>query len=154
MLSASGTGRGPCMQAYACLCIKSVHRKTIVSGESGLLLVLNCGSSSIKYALYEARQDGIERRAAWSGKVEEIGGVSPRHQVSGGAAQPVDLDAARPYSAALDLIRSQVRERLGGRALAAVVHRVVHGGTKYFQPVCIDTPVLDDLRSYIPLAPL
>ena len=44
--------------------------------------------------------------------------------------------------------------RLAGRRLAGVAHRVVHGGSKYFEPVRVDAEVLADLRAYIPLAPL
>lgn len=125
-----------------------------MSGALNLLLVLNCGSSSIKYALYEGGEAGVPRAALWSGKVEGIGGASPGHQESGQPAECISLDAARPYFSALDLIRTRVRQRLGDRSIGAVVHRVVHGGTKYFQPVRIDAAVLKDLRSYIPLAPL
>jgi len=125
-----------------------------VAGESSLLLVLNCGSSSIKYALFETHEGRIPRQSQWSGKVEEIGSPSPTHQVSGQVAEAITLDPQRPYFSALDVIRATVQTRLHGRALDAVVHRVVHGGAKYFQPVHIDADVLADLRSYIPLAPL
>ncbi len=97
-----------------------------------LLLVLNCGSSSIKYALYDA-SDPPPRSAAWRGKVE--------------------LDARSSHEA-LKQIRAQVNERLGNRRLAAVGHRVVHGGSKYSQPTRVDAAVLEDLKRYIPLAPL
>lgn len=125
-----------------------------MAGESSLLLVLNCGSSSIKYALFETHEGRIPRQSQWSGKVEEIGSPSPTHQVSGQVAEAITLDPQRPYFSALDVIRATVQTRLHGRALDAVVHRVVHGGAKYFQPVHIDADVLADLRSYIPLAPL
>ena len=51
-------------------------------------------------------------------------------------------------------IRERVTVRLAGRRLVGVAHRVVHGGSKYFEPVRVDGQVLADLRSYIPLAPL
>ena len=72
------------------------------------------------------------------------------------APGPVALDAAHPYSAALEHIRARVRERMarGGHRIAAVAHRVVHGGAKYQDPVRVDAGVLGDLRGYIPLAPL
>ena len=46
------------------------------------------------------------------------------------------------------------RLALGGHRIAAVAHRVVHGGAKYFDPVRVDAAVLADLKTYIPLAPL
>src|SRR5690606_29181344 len=63
-------------------------------------------------------------------------------------------DDAHPYRAALERIREGVLARLAGRRLAAVAHRVVHGGSRYFQPVRIDAAILADLKTYIPLAPL
>lgn len=98
-----------------------------------LLWVLNCGSSSIKFALYDVL-DPPPRAPAWRGKVE--------------------LDATKTSHAALQDIRAQVNERLGGRRIAAVGHRVVHGGSKYLEPVRVDAEVLADLKRYIPLAPL
>lgn len=122
--------------------------------ESCLLLVLNCGSSSIKYALFETRDGKVPRKGLWSGKVDGIGGDTPRYQEGGESADTIQLDRQRPYHAALMLIRTRVGKRLEGRSIDAVVHRVVHGGSRYFSPVRIDSAVLRDLRSYIPLAPL
>lgn len=125
-----------------------------MSSESRLILVLNCGSSSIKYALYQVHDGTVPKTAFWSGKVDDIGGESTSHQVSDLPAEPIALDRQAPYQDALALIRLRVRQRLGGQSVHAVVHRIVHGGSKYFEPVYIDTDVLADLRSYIPLAPL
>ena len=118
------------------------------------ILVLNCGSSSIKFALFEAGAAEPARRPAWNGKVQGIGGPEPDFGARDVAVAPVPLDAAHPYRAALDLIRRHTLRWLDGRPLAAVAHRVVHGGSKYFQPVRVDARVLADLKSYIPLAPL
>lgn len=125
-----------------------------MSSESCLLLVLNCGSSSIKYALFETCNATVPRKGLWTGKVDGIGGATPTYQESNRTADNIQLDRQRPYHAALLLIRTRVRQRLAGRPIDAVVHRVVHGGAKYFAPVRIDSTVLEDLRSYIPLAPL
>lgn len=95
------------------------------------ILVLNCGSSSIKFALYESHDGEVSRRARWGGKID------------------------RPPSAETFAdLRSRVEAQLGGQPLAAAVHRVVHGGIRHGAPVLIDAAVLEDLRSYIPLAPL
>ncbi len=125
---------------------------TQAAGE--LLLVLNCGSSSIKFALFDAAVSPLPRQPVWSGKVEGISGASPRYEASGEPDATLALDAADPYTGALTHIRGRLQARLGGRRLAAVAHRVVHGGSKYFAPVRVDAAVLADLRSYIPLAPL
>ena len=118
------------------------------------IVVLNCGSSSIKFALFDGSQSALPRTPVWHGKVEGIGTGHATVTVSGAGAEPVSLDAAQPYHAALVHSRRRVEQALGDRRLAAVAHRVVHGGAKYFAPVLVDAAVLADLRSYIPLAPL
>jgi acetate kinase len=120
----------------------------------GLILVLNCGSSSIKFALFDGMADPLPRQPLWNGKVQGIGGPKADFGETGVAAFPVTLDATHPYRDALRLIRERVAARLDGRRVVAVAHRVVHGGSKYFQPVRVDAAVLADLKSYIPLAPL
>ncbi|GAA4341225.1 acetate/propionate family kinase [Pigmentiphaga soli] len=119
-----------------------------------LILVLNCGSSSIKFALYDAGAEPLPRRPAWNGKVDGIGGPQSSFGETGVEPGLVALDAGQPYHAALGHIRERIVARLGGRRIAAVAHRVVHGGSKYSAPVRVDAGVLADLRSYIPLAPL
>ncbi|MCA0176391.1 MAG: acetate/propionate family kinase [Proteobacteria bacterium] len=119
-----------------------------------LILVLNCGSSSIKFALFDASANPMPRTPAWRGKVQGIGGPNPDFGATGLAVVPVALDAAAPYASALALIRERVQAQLGGRRLVAVAHRVVHGGGRYQAPVRIDAAVLADLNSYTPLAPL
>lgn len=94
------------------------------------VLVLNCGSSSIKFALYDALALPLPREPLWSGKVEGSG------------------------RDALQAVRALVEERTGHRLPAAIAHRVVHGGSRYTAPVRIDREVLAQLHSYIPLAPL
>lgn len=119
-----------------------------------LILVLNCGSSSIKFALFDASVTPLPRKAIWNGKVQDIGGTQPTYGATGHAPSPLPLDAQRPYHAALEHIEQRVIEQLAGRSLSAIAHRVVHGGSKYQQPVRINAQVLADLKTYIPLAPL
>ncbi|MDE1964763.1 MAG: acetate/propionate family kinase [Xanthomonadaceae bacterium] len=119
-----------------------------------LLLALNCGSSSIKFALFDAAVSPLPRHPAWSGKIEGITGPAPRYEATSEPCATLALDSADPYTGALMHIRERLQARLGDRRLAAVAHRVVHGGSKYFAPVRVDAAVLADLRSYIPLAPL
>ena len=102
---------------------------------SDQILVLNCGSSSIKFALFDAGVQPVPRKPVFGGQVEGIG-------------------AAQPYHAALDQVRASVERQTGRRLPAAIVHRVVHGGNKYTAPVRVDAEVLRELKSYIPLAPL
>ena len=121
---------------------------------SALILVLNCGSSSIKFALFDATAQPLPRKPLWNGKVDGITGPAPTFGETGTPPGPVALDPAQPYHAALEHIRARVLARLGSHHIAAVAHRVVHGGAKYFDPVRVDAAVLADLKTYIPLAPL
>jgi len=119
-----------------------------------LILALNCGSSSIKFALFEAGRRAPPREPVLAGKVQGINGPAAEFTQAGAAPVALKLDEARPYHAALEQIRQRMAERLGGRRIVAVAHRVVHGGSKYMVPVRIDADVLADLKGYIPLAPL
>ena len=119
-----------------------------------VLLVLNCGSSSIKFAVFDAGAVPLPRRPLWNGKVQGIGGPAPDFGETDVAPLPIKLGPDHPYRDALALIRQRVLARLDGRGVAAIAHRVVHGGSKYFDPVRVDAQVLADLKGYIPLAPL
>jgi len=119
-----------------------------------LILVLNCGSSSIKFALFDAGDAPLSRTPDWSGRIDGITGTAPVFSTGDAEDQPLTLDSDRPYFSALTLLRERIQSRLDGRHVVAIAHRVVHGGSKYFEPVRVDATVLADLKSYIPLAPL
>ena len=122
-----------------------------------LVVVLNCGSSSIKFAVFDGAQRPLPRKPLWNGKVQGIGGPVPDFGESGVPPFAITLDTAHPYRAALQLIRERITARLAqldGARVAAVAHRVVHGGSRYFEPVRVDAGVLADLKAFIPLAPL
>ncbi len=121
---------------------------------SKLILVLNCGSSSIKFALFESGTDGVPRRKRWGGKVNGITSPHPTYDTTTTPTTALSLGKERPYHDALEHIRQLVLQEQGDRRIAAVAHRVVHGGTKYFAPIRVNAEVVADLQSYIPLAPL
>ncbi|WP_447916958.1 acetate/propionate family kinase [Delftia acidovorans] len=130
---------------------------TASSSARELVVVLNCGSSSIKFAVFDGAQRPLPRKPLWNGKVQGIGGPAPDFGESGVPPFAIALDAAHPYRAALQLIREHITARLAqldGARVAAVAHRVVHGGSRYFEPVRVDAGVLADLKAFIPLAPL
>jgi acetate kinase len=105
------------------------------------VLVLNAGSSSLKFALYPLDEAG-----------EGLGPPARRGQLEGlssGAAR--EQDAARALQA---LLEGSPGLPLSGSALLAVGHRVVHGGTQFSAPCRITPEVLSDLRQLEPLAPL
>ena len=118
---------------------------------SDFLLTLNAGSSSIKFALFanDATPEALAR-----GQVDGIG-VSPRFCVSGSACPtedgPVVID---DHAGAMSVVVDWL-DRVGVNArILAVGHRIVHGGLAYAAPVIINQAILDQLQSFIPLAPL
>ena len=124
------------------------------------ILVLNAGSSSIKFALFELGAE-IKREPALSGQIEGIGqgagALFKAQDVQGKSLvrQPLQLDASKgSHEQALAILLDWLDHNDDGMTPAAVGHRVVHGGTRYRNPVRVDTTVLEALRSYIPLAPL
>ena len=118
------------------------------------LLVINAGSSSIKFAVFTADD---EPRALARGQVSGIG-VTARLEARDGDDAPIDLgDGAaeiHDHDAALALLLG----RLSGAGLidrlTAAGHRVVHGGPAFAAPVAITDDAIDALAALIPLAPL
>ena len=87
---------------------------------SDLILVLNCGSSSIKFAVFDANVDPLPRTPLWNGKVQGIGGGQPDFGETGVTPFPIELDAEDPYRTALQVIRKQVAARMGRHRIVAV----------------------------------
>jgi acetate kinase len=111
------------------------------------LLVLNAGSSSLKFAVFAAAP---ALDSSVHGLVDGIG-VEPRLAVAGRPPERVD---AADHRGALDVVAAWLERHLGGTRPAAVGHRVVHGGWQFDGPVRIDGGVLETLESLVPLAPL
>jgi acetate kinase len=122
--------------------------------KSGCIAVLNAGSSSIKFAIYDAHDDGTE---LFHGQVEGIGTL-PRLQVNKADGTVVATrdwpDRALDHRGATAEIMSMGRELLAGRHVLAFGHRVVHAGTAYAAPTRIDAAVMTELAKLVPLAPL
>jgi acetate kinase len=117
-----------------------------------LIGVINAGSSSLKFSFYEG-----ERRLL-TGQVDGIG-VRPSASATGPdgeAITPPNLGTAPPStpSEVLPAVLPWARERLGARRLAAVGHRVVHGGLRHSRPARVTAELLAELEALVPLAPL
>jgi acetate kinase len=117
-----------------------------------LIGVINAGSSSLKFSFYEG-----ERRIL-TGQVDGIG-ARPSASATGPDGEkitPPDLGAKPPAvpSEVLPNILPWARERLGDRRLAALGHRVVHGGLRYSRPARVTPELLKELEALVPLAPL
>src|SRR5262245_54014383 len=119
-------------------------------------LVLNAGSSSLKFCVYR-RPEGQSWALEARGQIEGIG-TAPKFTAKNGAGEPVASEALDPtirdVPAALEGLAAWLRGRYSGARVLGVGHRVVHGGPLYAKPVVVTDKVLDDLRALIPLAPL
>jgi acetate kinase len=121
------------------------------------VLVLNAGSSSLKFSVYR-RSDSHALEIDARGQIDGIG-TAPRFTAvpkDGGAGiKNEGLNAAvRDAPSALEHLAGWLRSRYVGAQVLGVGHRVVHGGPRYSQPVLVTRAVLDDLRALVPLAPL
>jgi acetate kinase len=120
-----------------------------------IVLVVNAGSSSLKFCVYET-PDANGWRLAARGQIEGIG-TAARFSARDGGGQTLfhqQLGTVHDAHTALDALASWLRSRFAGARVAGVGHRVVHGGAHYDRPVLITSKVLADLRGLIPLAPL
>jgi acetate kinase len=114
------------------------------------VLVLNCGSSSVKTRLVEAETGAV----AFTGSVDRVGsdnGRSTRRARASGGAEEREESAPGDYREAIRWLADRLP---GASQPQAVGHRVVHGGEEYVRPTRIDDEVLRDLERCSRLAPL
>jgi acetate kinase len=122
-----------------------------------VFIVLNAGSSSLKFQVFDV-PDCAEPRVTFKGLFEGLG--SPAHfvvkdtggtildEMTWGSGQRVGHEEALMH------LVSWMRQHQAGRKLAAIGHRIVHGGELYSGPVLVDEAVLQTLDTLVPLAPL
>src|SRR4051812_33756754 len=120
-------------------------------------VVLNAGSSSLKFCVYR-RPEADPWSLAARGQIEGIG-TAPRFSAKDDAGakladRELDNTAVRDGRSALDALATWLRSTYGGARVLGVGHRVVHGGARYSGPTIVTPEVLADLRELIPLAPL
>jgi acetate kinase len=123
---------------------------------STAIVVLNAGSSSLKFSLFAQSGDALELRVR--GQAEGLT-TAPRFVAKDARGETVASHswgegAPLGHDAALEHILGFLREKAQGLQLLGVGHRVVHGGLKYSQPVRVDRAVVQELEQFIPLAPL
>ncbi|WP_456748896.1 acetate/propionate family kinase [Bradyrhizobium sp. USDA 4354] len=120
------------------------------------ILVVNAGSSSVKFQIFSVEGEGRLRRQI-KGQMDGIGS-RPRLKASGAADDPIadrayPIEAVPDVSTAMGVAGEWLREELRIHPIA-VGHRVVHGGPDYDKPVLIDHGVVARLERFINLAPL
>ncbi|ABD89340.1 acetate/propionate family kinase [Rhodopseudomonas palustris] len=119
------------------------------------ILVVNAGSSSLKFSLYPSGKRPTKQDLLCNGEVANIGdGARLRGTAADGAALTDHTVDAVSHQDALTHILSWLDRHFTDLAVAAVGHRIVHGGAHYAAPVLIDDAVIATMRSLVPLAPL
>lgn len=121
------------------------------------VLVINAGSSSIKFQLFAATSEGVPQRRL-KGQIDGIG-TQPHFRASNATGERL-AEETWPATEVGDLpnafqkLIAFLRTQLDGNFPTAIGHRVVHGGPHYSEPSVVDAQVLANLERLSPLAPL
>jgi len=123
------------------------------------VLSVNIGSSSLKFGLYPVGAGGEVSSARVTGLVEGLQSKERlRIQLQGPDGQKetawVQEDMPSPLEAALHALQPLLAVYIGDGTLAAVAHRIVHGGSRFVHPMRLDKATLQALEALDPLAPL
>jgi len=123
------------------------------------LLVLNAGSSSIKFALFPNDKE-IPAQPVMAGQIDGIG-AKPHLKAKnahGTVIDDTDLSLQGPadqqHKAAMAFLVDWLQTHEAGWKIVGVGHRVVHGGELFSAPIRLDHAAIESLRQFIPLAPL
>ncbi|KNH19713.1 acetate kinase [Arthrobacter sp. ZBG10] len=108
-----------------------------------LVLVINSGSSSLKYQVRDVAAGSV----LTEGLIEKIG-------VGNGGGGDGETVGPRDHAEALEQVDAAIQQDLGDLTLDAVGHRVVHGGERFAEPVLIDNEITRAIERLNPLAPL
>lgn len=124
------------------------------------ILVVNCGSSSLKYQLLDMDGEQIMASGLMERIGEPVGRVSHRTHAASGPIRQVEFERSMAdhraafREAVRQLTASDTGALAGPEEIDAVGHRVVHGGEAFREPNLVDPAVLDAIEKTIPLAPL
>lgn len=116
-----------------------------------VILTLNAGSSSLKFALYEAQTEALLAR----GQVDRIGPAATlTMKDAAGTALPVAKGPLCDHDDAVARVLGSLRAAFPDARSVAIGHRIVHGGIFHDRPVMLDAAMLEELRTLSPFAPL
>jgi acetate kinase len=116
------------------------------------ILAINAGSSSIKFALFEAKP---QLRRLMDGQVERIGLPGTRLSMTDVISSRTEQVAVQgaDHAACVGPLMDLIEQRVGAAPLVAAGHRIVHGGMKYSQPEPVTPAVMAELRRISPYDP-
>jgi acetate kinase len=120
------------------------------------IIVINAGSSSLKFSLFVVRGGALALDVR--GQIEGLD-TAPRFVAKDSSGRTVaerswGKGEKLDHNGAVEYLRGYLRGQLGDDRLIGVGHRVVHGGLEYTEPVLVDGELLQALERFIPLAPL
>ena len=118
------------------------------------ILVLNCGSSTLKFQLIEASKSNGEQQKLARGLVDRIGGNGSYRFTAGDASPDEKSLAVADHEEAVRLVIEWLQSGSQSSQPDAVGHRVVHGGQKFTAPVLIDDAATGEIEALSDLAPL
>ena len=128
-----------------------------------LVLVVNCGSSSLKYQVREvtAEDDELAPYTSSMPAIDEnvpleraTRGAHSEGVVAKGLIQNIGTSEIKDHTQALDILAQWLEHELGGRSIDAAGHRVVHGGERFSAPVLVNNEIIRAIERLAPLAPL
>jgi acetate kinase len=121
-----------------------------------MILTINSGSSSVKFALFPAEGELSRRTALCEGQIDGIGGevCFSATDTAGNQIAKEPLREATSHEDALSFLLRWLNCHFTDQRLLAAGHRVPHGGTLYAAPVLLNSAILADLERLVPLAPL
>lgn len=129
-----------------------------------LILVVNCGSSSIKYQVREVSTSEDQEPSTYTSTmplVNEFVGIEQATQgasggevITKGLIENIGTSEIKDHAQALDVLAKRLEEELGDRTIDAAGHRVVHGGERFSAPVLVNNEIIRAVERLAPLAPL
>ena len=128
------------------------RRVEMETNPADLLLILNAGSSGLKFAVFRVSRT---HERILSGVFDRIGRPDAELKLRVRAEQSTQQErvSAPKHASCLEPLLDKIRKFAGGESIFGVGHRVVHGGERYTAPQRVDTELLEELKRISSLAP-
>jgi acetate kinase len=118
---------------------------------NSLVFVLNCGSSSLKFALVDSNTE----QQILSGLADSLGSDSPIIKIKyNGNKETINLAAGAMHQSAIDTLVAKLKDYSLDERIVAIGHRVVHGGEKFKTSALINAEIINEIEQVSQLAPL